>query len=189
MTRRSLQVLTGGVLALALVVMGAGFPAKSVPPKKWANSVCTAVGDWVQGTQDGATALQTKTAGSTGDLPKVKKALVTYLAATAKATDTVRDKLEHAGTPKTPKGKQAAQGLETGFAKIHTAVGHFKNEAEKVSTSSSAAATADFAKLTTKINTQFGELNQAFGNLGKYDPGHKIAKAFKATRACSALNG
>ena len=45
MTRRSLQVLTGGVLALALVVMGAGFPAKTVPPKEWAKRVCTAVRD------------------------------------------------------------------------------------------------------------------------------------------------
>lgn len=188
MSRRSLQVLTGGVLALALVVMGAGFPAKTVPPKKWANSVCTAVGDWVQGTQAGAAALQTKVAGQGTDIPKVKKALVAYLSATAKATSTVSDKLEHAGTPQTPKGKQAAKGLATGFAKIHTAVAHFKKDAEKVSTSSPVKATADLTKLQTKINTQFGALNKAFGDLGKYDPNHKIAKAFKATRACKALN-
>jgi hypothetical protein len=188
MSRRSLQVLTGGVLALALVVMGAGFPAKTVPPKKWANSVCSAVGDWVHGTQAGATALQTKVGSQGNDIAKVKKALVAYLAATAKGTTRMSDQLEHAGTPDTPKGKQAAKGLADGFAKIHAAVSHFKTDAEHVSTSSPIKATAALTKLSTKINTQFGQLNRAFGDLGKYDPNHKLAKAFKATQACKALN-
>jgi hypothetical protein len=189
LTRRSLQALSVGVIALSLVVMGAGFPARSVPPKQWAKSVCTAVGDWANGAQTGAQTLQTKTTGSDTSIPKIKKALVSYLSATASATSTVGDKLEHAGTPKTSKGTQAAKGLRDGFARIHTAVDHFKHDAQKVSTTNPAAALAALKKLQTKINTQFESLNATFGNLGKYDPDHKIEKAFKATPACKALNG
>jgi hypothetical protein len=185
MTKRSLQVLTVGVLALALLLMGAGFPTKTVTPKKWANTVCSSVGDWVKGTQTGATKLDKAIGGTGTDIPKIKKAVVGYLSATGKATDKVSDQIEHAGTPDTPKGKQASKALTSGFAKIHAALKGFTHDASKISTSNPAAAVATLTKLNSKINSEFG---QAFGSLGKLDPNHKLAKAFKATKACKALN-
>jgi hypothetical protein len=177
------------VLALSIVLMGAGFPAKHVPPKQWAKSVCSSVSTWVNDARTGATGLdQAATAGSPS-IPKIKAALVHYLSNTADSTGAVLDRLHHAGTPKTPKGKQAAAGLITGFEKIQHAAKGFVHDAKAVSTSNQTAALADLKSLQTRINNQFGSLNASFGNLGRLDPGHKIAKAFKATRACRALKG
>jgi hypothetical protein len=47
---------------------------------------------------------------------------------------------------------------------------------------------AQLTALQTKINTKLGALNQAIGRMSRYDPGHKIQKAFRATSACQSLN-
>ncbi len=189
MTRRTLAALTVGVLALSIVLMGAGFPTKQVPPKHWAKSVCTAVGTWVEDARTGASALDRTAKTGSSDIASIKAALVRYLSDTVDSTGTVLDRLRSAGTPATPKGKQAAAGLTTGFEKIKHAAKGFVHDARRVSTSNPVSALSDLKTLQTKVNTRFGSLSQAFGDLGRFDPGHKISKAFKATRACRALNG
>ena len=187
MTRRSLHVLTVGVLAVALLVIGAGFPAKQVPPKHWAKSVCTAVGVWVRTAQSGASALNGQ--ASTGsNLPSIKHGLVEYLGATEDSTRTVIDHLEAAGQPATPKGSQAAAGLTKGFERIERALEGFKHDARAVPTGRPAVTLARLKALQTKINAKLGALNQAIGNLSRFDPGHKIQKAFRATPTCRSLS-
>jgi hypothetical protein len=186
MTRRSLQVLTGGVLALALVVMGAGFPAKTVPPKQYAKSVCTAVRTWDTNAQASSTAVQRKSAGLANDFPKLKKVFVAYLATTEKGLKTVNDKLSDAGTPSTPQGTAAAKSLTTGFGKARAAVGHLKDDAQKLPTGNAVKAAAGVKTVTTKLDKALGALNSTFSNLSKHDPKHKLQKAFGATKACQS---
>ncbi|HEY3724533.1 MAG TPA: hypothetical protein VGN59_14365 [Acidimicrobiia bacterium] len=187
MTRRSLRVLTVGVLAAALLVMGAGFPAEQVPARHWAKSVCTEVGIWVQTARSGASALNGQ-ASTSANLPNVKHALVQYLGATEDATRTVVERLHAAGHPATPQGTQAAAGLTKGFGRIESALKGFEHDARAVPTGRPAVTLARLEALQTKINTKLGALNQAIGNLSRFDPGHKIQKAFRATPACQSLS-
>ncbi len=187
MTRRSLHLVTVGVLAVALLVMGAGFPAKQEPPKRWAKSVCTAVGSWVHAAQSGASALNGQ-ASTSANLPNVKRGLVKYLGDTEDATHRVIEALRAAGHPATPKGTQAAAGLTRGFGRIETAIRGFEREARAVPTGTPTVTLARLTALQTRINTKLGALDQAIGRLSRFDPGHKIQKAFRATSACQSLS-
>ncbi len=86
MTRRARIALTAGVLALTLVVMGAGFPAKTVPPKQWATGLCTAMGTWRTVAVDGADRLTATLSGTDTSLAETRDALAAYLEDVAGAT-------------------------------------------------------------------------------------------------------
>ncbi len=186
MTKRSLHVLTGSVLALSLVLMGAGFPAKTVAPKQYAKSVCTAIRSWDDGAQASSTAVQKKSAGLGNDFPRLKKVFVAYLGTTEKGLKTVSDKLGDAGTPATADGKAAAKSLTTVFGKARVAIGHLKHDAEKIPTGNAVKAAAAVKVVTTKLNTSLSALNASFSNLSKHDPKNKLRKAFAATKACQS---
>jgi hypothetical protein len=189
MTRRSLQVLTGGVLALALVVMGAGFPAKTVPPKQYANSVCTELNRWDAKMQSSQKTLQTKTTGIGTDFTKLKPVVVAYLGTAENVLGEATKQLRQAGTPDTPQGKAAAKALTGGFEKAREAIAGLKHDAAKLPTGSPVKAAASFKTLTTKVNHALSGLNDTFTNVSKHDPKNKLRKAFAATKACQSSGG
>jgi hypothetical protein len=188
MTRRARTALIGGVVIAALVLMGAGFPSKKVSPKHWANGVCTTVNDWVTATKDGATALEASLTGTNPNLRDVRDALAGYLGDTAHATTRALDGLDRAGTPKTPKGTQAAKGLTESFKGIRTSLRKLQSQAEDVSIKHKAKAMKQITSLNHEVNTQFASFSKALGKLKKLDPGHKLQKAFQADQACQALS-
>ena len=75
MTRRARIALTAGMLALTLVVMGAGFPAKRVPPKQWTGGLCTKLDTWRSVAVDGARQLSTELSGAQVSLSEARTAL------------------------------------------------------------------------------------------------------------------
>ncbi len=189
MTRRTRTALIGGVVIAALLLMGAGFPSKQVAPKHWATGVCTTVNTWVETTKTGATRLEASLAGTSPNLRRVRSALAGYLGDTAHATTRAIDGLDKAGTPKTPKGKQAAEGLTNGFKKIRNGLRKLQNEAKGMSVKHKAKALQQITSLNREVNTEFASFSDAVGKLKKLDPNHQLRKAFQADQACQALSG
>lgn len=194
MTRRTRTALTGGVLIVALLVMGAGFPTKtrpspSVPPKHWATSVCGALHSWVDGAKQGATDLQSSIQGKASRTKMVRDAIAAYLGDTARSTTVVLHKLKRAGAPATPKGTEAVGALRKGFEQARTALSRLRRQAEHISTRHRAAALADLRTLKNRVDTEFRSLDGAFNGLDRLDPGHQLSTAFKSSRACQSGSG
>src|SRR6266508_4353014 len=68
--------------------LAAPAPAKKVPPKEWAHSVCTSLGDWETSIRD-LTSEFRAAGGSSTDPAQVKDSLVTFLGNTVSETETL----------------------------------------------------------------------------------------------------
>ncbi len=121
-------------------------------------------------------------------LRDVREALTGYLGATAHATTLALDGLAAAGTPKTPKGKQAAAGLSASFKKIRASLRKLHNQAEDMSIKHKAKALKQVKALNRQVTAEFNSFNVALSKLRKLDPGHQLQQAFAADPACQALS-
>lgn len=188
MTKRSRTALIGGVLVAALMLMGAGFPTKTVSPKQWATGVCTSVNDWVDATKTGASDLESSLTGTNPNLRDVRDALASYLRDTAHATTIALDGLKAAGTPKTPKGSEAASTLTSSFKKIRASLRKLADQADEMSIKHKAKTLTQITALNAKVNKEFSSFNSALSKLKRLDPNHKLKKAFQVDAACQALS-
>jgi hypothetical protein len=188
--RRTLTLSVLAVVSVAL--LGAGYPvrsAKTVSPKKYAKSVCTSVGAWVQTMQDGSTKVQSDLdANPVGNLDGARNALTTFMGNAVASTDTLLHQLAKAGRPSTPKGKQVAKRLVTGFKGIRNLLDEARNSAQALATGDPQAFTDGAQRVQGAITTGFDDFSKAFNSLDKLDTDHKLGKAFRAEKACQALS-
>ena len=188
MTRRTRTALIAGVLVAALLVIGAGYPAKRVPPERWATSVCTTVNEWVGTTEAGADRVKESLSGTHPNLRDVREALASYLGDTAHATTLALDGLADAGIPATPKGTKAAEGLTEGFKQIRKSLRKLEAQAEDMSIRHRKKALKQVKALNRRVNTEFNSFSEALSKLRKLDPNHKLQQAFQSEPACRALS-
>lgn len=189
MPRRTRTALAIGVLVAALAVTGAGFPAKHVPPAKFARGVCTSVNHWVETLQSGAKKVRTSLSGPKPSLKRVRAALVHYMEQSASATGDAVDGIKHAGVPSTPKGAKASAGLVAGFTGIQGSLRKLKDRAESISTKNRTKALSEIRTLDQQVSAQFQKFEAAFQKLDKLDPDHKLQAAFTAAAACRVASG
>ena len=188
MARRTRTGLIGGVVVAALVLMGAGFPTKHVPPERWATRVCTTVTDWVDATQARADDLNASLTGTNPKLRDIRDGLARYLGFTAHATTRALDGLEKAGTPATPKGAEAALALRDTFTKIRKSLHKLQIQAKAMSIKHKAKALVQVKALDRHVKAAFNSFGDALTKLRKLDPNHQLKRAFDADPACQALS-
>ena len=192
MSRRPGRAVVAIAMAalLTLSTTAAGSPTKKVSAARWADSVCTAVGDWLsavkQNSQDVERAAQE--AQSSADLSSITASLVSLISSEADATRTAAKAIKDAGSPNAPKGKQAQAALVKGFGKIAVAFDELAARAKRLPSS---GASTDILKEMTSLQTESqrrtGDFGKYFGKLDKLDPGHRLKRAFKRAPACRAL--
>jgi hypothetical protein len=187
MNLRKGTTLISGVVIAALLLMGAGFPTKGVPPKGWATDVCTAVNDWVNATKAGAADLDAQLSGTNPDLRDVRDALAGYMGETAHATTLAIDDMDAAGIPATPKGAKASATLEDSFRKIRASLRKLQNQAEDISIKHKKKALKQINALNKQVDKEFASFRTALGRLPKLDPDHQLKRAFQADAECQAL--
>ena len=176
------------VLACVLAVGAAGYPARSVPPSKFADGVCSAMNDWIKSLKQGATQYQTELEGADAtNLPAVRDSITAYLATTVSKTDRLTATLRTIGAPNTPKGKQVERGLLAAFAKVHRAFAVAQDMSRSVSTTDVEQFKTDAQGVDAQINSASEKFGHAFDALDKLDPNHALEKAFKRQAACRTL--
>jgi hypothetical protein len=188
MSRRTRSGLAIGVLVAAVAIMGAGLPAKRVPPPKFARGVCTSVQDWIGTLQTGANKVKTSLSGRNPSLKRVRAALVHYMGQSADATGDAINGIKHAGVPTTPKGDKASAALVAGFTPIQGALHKLQHQAEGISTKNRTLALSEIRTLDQKVTSEFQRFEAAFQKLDKLDPNHQLQKAFTGAAACQALS-
>ncbi len=187
MNPRTRTAVVSGVVVAGLLLLGAGFPTKGVPPKQWASDVCTAVTSWVNTATTGGADLKASLAGTNPDLRVVRDVLVTYMGDTADATKQAIDDMHAAGSPATPKGTKAAATLRDSFKKIRSSLRKLEHQAEHISIKRPAKARRQIKTLNRQVSEEFTAFQVALGRLPKLDPNHKLQRAFRADATCQAL--
>jgi len=185
MNRRTRSALVGGVVIAALLLMGAGFPAKTTPAH-FVDELCTSVSDWATATRAGSEELDTKIKRAKS-LRQVRNLLAEFLGDTAHLTTAALDGLDEAGVPATPKGPEASKLLKSTFKDIRSALRGFHDDAEDVSIKKKKKALKQLRALDAKVDVEFASFTKALGKLKTLDPNHKIEQAFKANAVCATL--
>jgi hypothetical protein len=184
MTRRARTALTAGVLALTLVVMGAGFPTRTVPPKQWTGGLCTSLDAWRSVAVDGADQLKASLGDQQVSLQDARSALRAYLADVADATEQARQDIKDLGAPDTPHGKKIERRLVKLFGELHGDVEDLQDRASKMSITKEQLALRQVTSIQGDVNGVFDTFTKEFQRLKKLDAGRKIDKAFAASKAC-----
>jgi hypothetical protein len=189
MTTRARTALTAGVLALALVVMGMGFPAKTVPPKEWTGGLCTALDTWRGVAVDGADQLKMSlSAQQQVSLADTRTALADYLGDVSDATATATRQIEDLGAPDTPHGRRIERRLVKLFRGIERSVANLQDRAEHMSTTKQRVALRQVRSIQADVNGMFDGFTKDFSKLKRLDTGRRIDKAFAASAACRAAS-
>jgi hypothetical protein len=186
MTRRARTVLTAGVLALTLVVMGAGLPAKTVPPKQWTGGLCTSLDTWRAVAVDGADQLKASLGGQQVSLKDARSKLSAYLADVADGTEQARQDIKDLGAPDTLHGKKIERRLVKVFGELHGDVQDLQDRATKMSTTKEQVALRQVTSIQGDVNGIFDTFTKEFQRLKKLDARRKIDKAFAASKACQS---
>jgi hypothetical protein len=188
MTRRARTAVTAGVLALALVVMGAGFPAKGTPPKQWASGFCTALDAWRSVAVDGADQLKASLSGEQVSLADARTALVGYLGDVADSTEETAEAIQDLGAPDTRHGRKIQRKMVRIFIDIHGSVEDLQDRAERMSDTNERKALRQVRSIQKDVNRVFSGFPEEFRQLKKLDTGRKLDKAFDASAACQAVS-
>ena len=161
-------------------------PAQKVPPKQWAQSVCTSLRDWATNIKDLTSEFRSAGGGST-EATQVKNLLVTYLGNTVNETDTLLTQLDQAGTPNFKDGSKVAGLFQNGMTDVRDIFATGQQDAASLDTTD----LTQFRAATTRIGnaiTQGGtKLSKTFKSAArKYKAANKILGAERACRTLSS---
>jgi hypothetical protein len=188
-------LVAAGIVVVLLVTLAIGHRDKSgekVPPGEWAQTVCGTVGTW-RGEME-AIIEQVRTPPSKGDLgvaepqsetPQTRRALVrSGLQESVRATKTLVEGIDDAGTPDSAQGGEAATKVsdwaDTSKTNLEDAQKALEKEAqtlEEAVTQYGGAARAIGSTLATGVKT--------IASVAKLDP--VLANAFRESSTCQQL--
>jgi hypothetical protein len=181
-TRGARTAITAAVVALALTVMGAGFPTKQVPPEKFAGGVCTVMNDF-QGTALGSDVVSmtmSTMAGKGPSLRAIRRMSVRYYAEVAEASQDAARKVATLGDPEMPRGHEIARGMVRLFGRLHAATVRVHRDAKDISNRSELEAVGkDFTRA-------FDRFTAGSAKLRRLDPADRLEQAADASTACDA---
>jgi hypothetical protein len=170
--------VTGVVVALA--VSGCGGGSSGVSASSYASAVCKSVGAWAKDIQARSGALNVASIGSAA---QGKTAILGFMTAAVKDTDTVVSQLQSAGTPSVSNGSTIAAALVTSFKQIDSALAAAETQANALPTTSPAAFKTAAQALATSVRTSLAGIGAGLAGLKSPE----LQKAAKASPACSTL--
>jgi hypothetical protein len=176
-------VITAPILALlaVLVLVGAGCGGSSDKKanEAYANSVCSAIGNWEQQIKSIATSF-------IGGVSQASfQASITQAEA---ATKTLVTQIKAVPPPDSSQGQAAKQQLDQLTTDINNTVDAASTALTQVQANPSAAAlSATVATLAPQVQSLASETNAAISTLK--DAGGSLASAFKSSDSCKSLGG
>ena len=181
--RAGRSVMAGPILALlatlALLAAGCGGSSDTKANEAYANSVCSAIGNWQQ---------QIKTIASDFSGGVSLASLQTKVTQAETATKTLVSQIKAVSPPDTSSGQAAKQQLDQLTTDINNTVDAASTALTEVQANPSAAAvSATVATLAPQVQSLASETNSAISTLKS--AGGSLASAFKSTDSCKSLGG
>jgi hypothetical protein len=166
--------------------LAASAPAQKIPPKQWAQSVCTSLRDWATNIKDLTSEFRSTGGGST-DATQVKDLLVTYLGNTVNETDTLLTQLDQAGTPNFKDGSKVAGLFQKGMTDVRDIFATGQQDAAGLDTTDLTQFRAATSRIGNAITQGGTKLSQTFKSAGrKYKTANKILGAERSCRTLSS---
>jgi hypothetical protein len=180
--RMKLPAALASLLLLAVLTAGCGGDGggggdKTTSAQDWADGVCSAINTWTDSLSSAGQSLsggnlsESSLTGATDDLKD--------------ATAQLKDDLSGLGTPDTESGDQAKQTTDELSKSIQDGVDTIEG-AVKDATSGGGIVTAA-TTVTSTLSTMGNQVQTAFGDLKKLDPGGELESAFKDANSCKSL--
>jgi len=181
--RAERSVVAGPILTLiatlAIVAAGCGGSSDTKANEAYANSVCSAIGNWQQ---------QIKTIASDFSGGVSLASLQTKVTQAETATKTLVSQIKAVSPPDTSQGQAAKQQLDQLTTDINNTVDAASTALTEVQANPSAAAvSATVATLAPQVQSLASETNSAISTLKS--AGGSLASAFKSTDSCKSLGG
>jgi len=177
------SVMAGPVLALiatlGVLAAGCGGSSDTKANEAYANSVCSAIGNWQQ---------QIKTIASDFSGGVSLASLQTKVTQAEAATKTLVSQIKAVSPPDTSQGQAAKQQLDQLTTDINNTVDAASTALTEVQANPSAAAvSATVATLAPQVQSLASETNSAISTLKS--AGGSLASAFKSTDSYKSLGG
>jgi hypothetical protein len=167
------------IATLAIVAAGCGGSSDTKANEAYANSVCSAIGNWQQ---------QIKTIASDFSGGVSLASLQTKVTQAETATKTLVSQIKAVSPPDTSQGQAAKQQLDQLTTDINNTVDAANTALTEVQANPSAAAvSATVATLAPQVQSLASETNSAISTLKS--AGGSLASAFKSTDSCKSLGG
>ena len=164
---------------LTLVAAGCGGSSDTKANEAYANSVCTAIGNWEQQIKSIATSFS-------GGVSEA--ALQTKVTQAESATKTLLTQIRAVPPPDSSQGQAAKQQLDQLSTDINNTVDAANTALTELQANPSAAAvSATVATLAPQVQSLASETNSAISSLKS--AGGSLASAFKSTDSCKSLGG
>jgi hypothetical protein len=164
---------------LALVAAGCGGSSDTKANEAYANSVCTAIGNWEQQIKSIATSFS-------GGVSQAS--LQTSITQAEDATKTLLTQIKAVPPPDSSQGQAAKQQLDQLTTDINNTVDAASTALTQVQANPSAATlSATVATLAPQVQSLASETNAAISTLKS--AGGSLASAFKSTDSCKSLGG
>ncbi len=170
--------VTAGALVVALLVMGAGLPAKTVPPEQYAAGVCTAVVGWQAAILGQGAAAADVQMPRKPRLADARRALVAQLDDLSTLSGRATHKLRALGAPAVVHGRELARGFVRIFARVHVDTERLGDRAED------ATSTRQLTSVRRDLTRTLVRWGEGAERLQRFDPDRRLDQAAGATRAC-----
>jgi methyl-accepting chemotaxis protein len=177
---RRLPALPCAGLAVPLAVLalsGCGGSSQS-DAEKWADSVCSSIGDWKQEISSTTNDLTTKAQSGTLNLDELRSGLTSALDDTKTLASEVRD----SGPPNTEAGKEASQKLNDVISTVEQSIENASTQADSAGSlpAAIAAVAPDLTQAAANVTSQLQQISQL-------DPNGELGKAIDDTKSCQDL--
>jgi hypothetical protein len=169
------------LLVLAVLAAGCGGGGgggdETTSAQNWADGVCSAINTWTDSLRSAGQSLsggnlsESSLTGATDDLKD--------------ATAQLKDDLSGLGAPDTESGDKAKQTTDELSSNIQEGVDTIEG-AVKGATSGGGIVTA-VTTVTSTLSTMGSQVQTAFGELEKLDPGGELESAFQDASSCKSL--
>jgi phage-related protein len=167
------------IAVLGLVAAGCGGSSDTKANEAYANSVCSAIGDWEQQIKSIATSFS-------GGVSQAS--LQTSITQAETATKTLLTQVKAVPPPDSSEGQAAKQQLDQLTTDIRNSVDAASTALTELQANPSAAAvTATVATLAPQVQSLANATNSAITSLK--DAGGSLASAFQSTDSCQSLGG
>ena len=183
-TRRGVAALPALVAVLVLVVAGCGKSADQKANEAYANSVCTAIGDWE--TQVKSVVTDLSSSSSSGSLSKAS--LQSKMTQVESATRTLVTQIKAVPPPNTSEGTAAKQQIDQLSTEVTTTVNSVKSAVTQIPSGASAATIAStLVPLAPQVKSLASTAESTVKTVE--NAGGSLSDAFKSTDSCKSLTG
>jgi hypothetical protein len=165
-------------LVFALVVSATGCGGSSgTSASQWVGDLCSGISDWRANLGD------VPDSSATTDLAAYKTAMTSFLDGLVRNTDKLIDRIDKAGVPDMPSGREAARDFKAAFAGMETSFRNAKATIDKTPTDDKARFAAGLVQVGLVIQESLDRAGKTFGDISKKFP--DVGKVARQTPACN----